>query len=104
MDFKNFGWSELITLIGIAVLTSLIFTGHMDGAVGGPIIAGMVTGLMAMRKINNGQALKVQAGQTAIETAGDSRPAAASVPIASASLPAAPAVPPIPQAPIPGQG
>lgn len=74
MDFKNFGWSELLTIIGIAVLAALIWTGKMDGSVGGPIIAGMVSALMAFRKLNNGQALKIQAGQTSIETQGGPPP------------------------------
>jgi hypothetical protein len=46
----------------------------MDGSVGGPIIAGMVSALMAFRKLNNGQALKIQAGQTSIETQGGPPP------------------------------
>ena len=70
MDFKNFGWSELLTIIGIAVLAALIWTDKLDGTVGAGMISGMVSALMAMRKLNNGQALKIQAGQTSIETQG----------------------------------
>jgi len=70
VDFKNFGWSELLTIIGIAVLAALIWTDKLDGTVGAGMISGMVSALMAMRKLNNGQALKIQAGQTSIETQG----------------------------------
>jgi hypothetical protein len=70
MDFKNLGWSELFTFIGMALLAALIWTGHLDGAIGAGMISAMVATLTTMRKINNGQQIKVQAGSTTVETQG----------------------------------
>jgi len=74
MDFKNFGVSELGTLLGILMLGVLIWFGKVDGVTGTGGITILVGTLTTMRKINAGQAIKFGAGQTSIETQGGPPP------------------------------